>query len=268
MKYVAFLDVLGFKQTLKSLNQDNAEQFISELSSLLYRIWDEKNAQKSQHINGYIVSDSIIVYTNNDKPCALQELLEYILEVCKRAFIEQSILFRCGIAKGDFNYLKAHSFENLQKGLIVGQAYVDAYLLEDQAKVSAIIADASVANDIKEHTSYDIDELKGKSHNTCFTLKWATIDLLLDSQNMKNYIALAQKAEWLPHYYNTLYLFLSGTKNEKKQYQVFENVINVIANGDKGQNYRAINKFIENAFSSDVEYNFKQMFLKYLREKL
>lgn len=268
MKYVAFLDVLGFKQTLKNLNQNSAEQFISTLSSLLYRIWEEKNAQQSQHINGYIVSDSIIVYTNNDKPCALQELLEYILEVCKRAFIEQSILFRCGIAKGEFNYLKAHSFENLKKGLIVGQAYVDAYLLEDQAKVSAIVVDASVANDIKEHTSYDIDELKGKGRSLCYTLKWATIDLLLDGQNMKNYIKLAQKSEWLPHYYNTLYLFLSKTKNEKKQFQVFENIIDIIANGDKGQNYRLINKFIENIFNDDVEHKFKQMFLKYLREKI
>ncbi|MBR2876932.1 MAG: hypothetical protein IKC01_07330, partial [Clostridia bacterium] len=139
MKYVAFLDVLGFKKALQKYNQFEAEKFISSLSSLLYRIWDEKNAQESNNINGYIVSDSIIVYTNDDKPQALEELLDYLLEVSKRAFTELSILFRCGVAKGEFNHIRAHSFDNLQKGLIVGQAYVDAYLLEDTAKVSAII---------------------------------------------------------------------------------------------------------------------------------
>ena len=60
MKYVAFLDVLGFKQLLKGYKQYEAEHFIGSLSSLLYRIWDEKHAQESKNINGYIVSDSII----------------------------------------------------------------------------------------------------------------------------------------------------------------------------------------------------------------
>ena len=268
MKYVAFLDVLGFKQLLKGYKQYEAEQFIGSLSSLLYIIWDEKHAQESKNINGYIVSDSIIVYTNDDKPNALEELLGYIIEVSKRAFIEQSVLFRCGIAKGEFNHLKAHSFENLQKGLIVGQAYIDAYLLEDQAKVSAIIVDKNVADDIKELTTYEITELKGKNQSTCYILKWAGIDFLLNDQNMQNYIQLAVKSEWLPHYYNTLYLFISGANNDKKQQQVFENIINTISKGDKGQNYRLINKFIENAFRDDVDYYFKQMFLKFIREKL
>ena len=268
MKYVAFLDVLGFKQTLKKLTQNEAEMYISSLSTLLYRTWEDREAQKSKNINGYIVSDSIIVYTNNDKPSALIELLDYVLDVSKKAFVEQSVLFRCGIAKGEFNHLKAHSFENLQKGLIVGQAYIDAYLLEDQAKVSGIIVDESVANDIREHTQHIVEEFKGKNDKVCYTLQWANIDLLLDYKNMKNYVELAQKSDWLPHYYNTLYLFMSGSNSGNKKTQVFENVIDIISNGDKGQNYKAIDKFIENAFKDDVESKFKQMFLRYLRGKL
>ena len=268
MKYVAFLDVLGFKELLKGINQDEAEQFISTLSALLYKIWDEKHAQISKNINGYIVSDSVIVYTNNDKPEALQELMDYVIEVCKRSFVEQSILFRCGIAKGSFNHLSAYSFENLQKGLIVGQAYIDAYLLENQAKVSAIIVDANVARDIEEHTSHSVFETKGKNGSTCHLVKWANIDLPLDNTNLKKFLKLAKKSEWLPHYYNTIYLFLSKSNNENKQKQVFENIIEVLSQGEKGQHYLEINKFIENAFNTDVEYKFKQMFLKYIREKL
>ena len=49
---------------------------------------------------------------------------------------------------------------------------------------------------------------------------------------------------------------------------MFENIIDVISKGDKGQNFRSINRFIENAFKDDVDYHFKQMFLKYIREKL
>ena len=56
-----FLDVLGFKKRLSKLSQYDSERFISSLSSLLYKVWEEKGFQDSKEISGYIVSDSIIV---------------------------------------------------------------------------------------------------------------------------------------------------------------------------------------------------------------
>ena len=99
-------------------------------------------------------------------------------------------------------------------------------------------------------------------------MKWASIDLLLEENNLVRFVELAKQSDWLPHYYNTLYLFMSGESNDKKKLQVFENIVDIITLGDVRQNYRLINKFIENAFKDDVEYHFKQMFLKFIREKL
>lgn len=48
MKYVAFLDVLGFKKRLSKLSQYGSERFISSLSSLLYKVWEEKGFQDSK----------------------------------------------------------------------------------------------------------------------------------------------------------------------------------------------------------------------------
>lgn len=67
-KYVAFLDILGFKNKLESLDQNQAQKFISNFSRTVYNIFNsysycsEYNGKK---IYGYIVSDSIILNTNN-----------------------------------------------------------------------------------------------------------------------------------------------------------------------------------------------------------
>ena len=268
MKYVAFLDVLGFKQLLKKYTQEQSENFIASLSSLLYRVWEERRAQESENIRGYIVSDSIIVYTENCSSDALKELIGYIIEVCNRAFVEQSILFRCGIAKGSFNHLKSYSFDNLQKGLIVGQAYVNAYLLEGKSKISALILEKSVADDIVEHTNYTVTHINKGSNESQYVLKWADIDLLLNNNNLVNYVRIAAESDWLPHYYNTLYSFMYKSENGNKQNQVFENILEILSDQNRTQNYRDINKFIESVFSDDVQYEFRQMFLKFLRGKL
>lgn len=268
MKYVAFLDVLGFKQRLRKLSQEDSEYFISSLSALLYKVWEEKGFASSNDISGYIVSDSIIVYTNEDTPIALKKLLDYVTEVCKRSFCEQSVLFRCGVAKGQFSFLQAQSFDNLKKGLIVGQAYIDAYLLEDKAKASAIIFDQKTAEDVIEHTTFSLEKTRCKDGEEHYILKWGDIDFLLQEGILKKYVTLAIDAEWLPHYYNTLYFFMTNNKNGKKQNQVFEQIIDIIGCGDSGQHYRDINLFIENCFSADVERRFKDMILRYIRERL
>ena len=62
MKYVAFLDILGFKNKLAKLKQGEAEKYISDFSRTIYDIWEKQNFNL---INGYIVSDSVIIYTEN-----------------------------------------------------------------------------------------------------------------------------------------------------------------------------------------------------------
>lgn len=50
MKYVAFLDILGFKNKLKQLPQNEAKGFIGDFSSTVYSIFQWQLGK----INGYI----------------------------------------------------------------------------------------------------------------------------------------------------------------------------------------------------------------------
>ncbi len=62
-KYVAFLDILGFKNKLKRISQENAKNYIKAFSTTIYKIFQYNNQLNSRKINGFIVSDSVILYT-------------------------------------------------------------------------------------------------------------------------------------------------------------------------------------------------------------
>ena len=61
-KYVAFLDILGFKSKLKQLGHAATKQYISSFSSTAYNEWNRYNPKL---VKGYIVSDSFIIYSEN-----------------------------------------------------------------------------------------------------------------------------------------------------------------------------------------------------------
>jgi hypothetical protein len=112
MKYVAFLDILGFKERLKALNQVNAKQYITDFSATIYNLW-EGNEAFDQVLSGYIISDSLIINTNNTALSSLEVLLEAVESICRNEFSENSVLLRGAIAKGEFDKLEAKELKSL-----------------------------------------------------------------------------------------------------------------------------------------------------------
>ena len=80
-KYVAFLDILGFKNKLGNITQHEAKQYITQFSSVIYRVFQGVN-----NINGYIVSDSVILYTDNTEGVSLIELMKVVEKICETEF--------------------------------------------------------------------------------------------------------------------------------------------------------------------------------------
>lgn len=266
MKYVAFLDILGFKKTLEKLKQAEAAEYISKFSSTAFYEW--KHLQPT-HLEGYIVSDSFIIYSKSSAEDALRELLLLIDNICKAEFSQNSILMRGAIAKGDFDRLEAKELSSLKKGLIVGQAYVDAYLLEGTVKVPGIILSDSVYQDICVLAEFSKNLFEEKREKTItYILRYLSIDYLLEEARLKCFIELARNSKWKPHYYNAIYFALKREENSKKVQQIFSNILNLICENDPRENWRDIDIFISNAFVSDVESSFQMRLLKYLREKL
>lgn len=264
MKYVAFLDILGFKNKLMAIHQENAINFIGDFSSTVYAIFK----QRQGNIKGLIVSDSIVLSSNDVAQASLVSLVNVVQTICREEFSQNGILIRGAIAKGEFDDMPAKELPNLQKRLIVGQGYVDAYLLENSLKTVGINLSEEVYDDLKNcDINFDIIEEKiEKSEH--YVLRYLTADYLLDRNHLKRFVQLASESGWLPHYYNALYFALKNENNDKKVEQVFLNLAQLVCDGRPADNWRVLDVFIKNSFHKDVLDNYQTRFLKYIRKHL
>lgn len=266
MKYVAFLDILGFKEALKKMKQTEAVEYISKFSLTAFAEWEQTHPTL---LEGYIVSDSFIIYSKNVSEDSLRELLLLVDSICKKEFSQNSILIRGAIASGDFEKIEDKELASLKKGLIVGQAYIDAYLLEGSVKIPGIVLSESVYKDLcnMEEFSKSVFDVK-KDKEDIHILRYLSIDYLLEEIRLKQFIRLATNSKWIPHYYNAIYFAFARENNVKKVQQVFTNIFSLICEDNPRDNWRDIDRFIRNAFHPDVEERFQTRLLKYLREKI
>lgn len=128
--YVAFLDILGFKEMLdKKVNCDEIYSVFEEL---------KKNSHTSLHYNGeaiesfdevkyYIMSDSIVLYIPTDIEEAFIALVGTCLKLqMSLLFREKPVLIRGGIAKGNLF---------VEGNIIFGQGLSNAYKIEKDVSV-------------------------------------------------------------------------------------------------------------------------------------
>ena len=269
-KYVAYLDILGFKERLRNTKHQDAKEFISDFSSTIFKSW-KSHCEYENHLDGFIFSDSFIINTKEVSTDSLRFLLEAIIDVCQNQFLQHGIVLRGGIAKGNYTRLPAKELKNLEKGLIVGQAYIDAYLLEEGVKTIGIVVSKEVYEDIQELASKeDInvkileEDIGGEKRHviSCFPL-----DFLNISGNLKKFVSLAVSSGWLPHYYNTLYFSIMNEKPSGAN-MLFANIIELLNGDSYSESWRIIDSFIKNAFNESVLYNFQTRFLKYIRSRI
>lgn len=130
--YVAFLDILGFKDRV---TQDPCEKIL-KMYELLGNMHDtyfvEEPEERKNNIKVKIMSDSICIYIKASITNALDELMKFCVAVqCSLLIQEPCTFVRGGITCGDM-YAK--------DDIMFGPALTKAYLLEEKnAKVPRII---------------------------------------------------------------------------------------------------------------------------------
>ena len=156
--YVAFLDILGFKEHLK---KNSCETMYSIFDVLRNKTRKQLNLNGVQieayeHIKYTILSDSIIVYIDASIDDAFATLVDVCASLQKAlANREEPILMRGGIAKGNLFY---------ENDIIYGEGLVKAYLLESNlAKYPRIIFSGETLAAGRKNTIYTFTELDGLS---------------------------------------------------------------------------------------------------------
>lgn len=147
--YVAFLDILGFKELIKTSECSDIYDLMNEcMNNRDFRIDDVADTSEitTDYLNSVfgeitlnLISDSVVISVPSDKKCSLDVLLFVICSLVIGCFRKYGVLFRGGISKGAFF---------ASKNKVFGPALNDAYLLESQnAKFPRIIFTAELLND-------------------------------------------------------------------------------------------------------------------------
>lgn len=250
MRYVAFLDILGFKETLKNLEHNEAIKYIKDFASIVYNKFTR--IESDLNIKGYIFSDSIILYTKDSKNESLIALINLIRDICRAEFEVNKVLLRGGLTRGAFDKVPASELDALEKGLIVGTAFVDAYILESSAKVIGITISDDVKDDMFRNNIYS---------NFNNLLNYVDIDFLFKNNNLREFIKLAFNSNWLPHYYNTLYFAIKNEHNSNKVEKLFSEIKKILEPLDSNRDL--VRTFFQKGFSENVEEDFKSILQKY-----
>ena len=135
-------------------------------------------------------------------------------------------------------------------------------------KTSAIITTKAVQEDIEEYFPGEYTfEKETTEKEPVFLIKWFTLDYLLNKDNLSRFCEKAIEANWIPLYYNTLYLCFSCERNVNIRDQIFYNICAYI-NERESSNYAVLDSFISNAFEKEVNANFQKMFSRFLRMQI
>ena len=273
MKYVAFLDILGFKSKLNNFkNHDDAVEFIRKFSNIVYMKF--KSLDTSDSLKGFIVSDSVILYSEDDQRESLVKLMNLIKDICRAAF-KANILIRGGLTKGEFDKVPAEELKNLEKGLIVGDAYIKAFKQESLVKAIGVTVSKNVKDDLFNHIESPDECIKNNllliplemnvdnDRNKYFWFKYIDIEFLLEADNLNRFIELLIKSDYLPHYYNTLYWAIKNEENKDKVQKLFDMVTSTLNRSDK--NNSIFKSFIMKAENKGVELDFRFLLSRYIR---
>lgn len=152
--FVAFLDILGFKDLVK--NNDTETLFsiynksIVSLNAFLKTEWNSK--ERPQHvadpiIKTFIVSDSIIIYSEKNDIGSFLKIVAYIHSLISNLIIE-GLPVRGALSFGDFI-----DFSSPGQNILLGKSIVKSYELETRQQWAGCIIDDSCF----EHFGFDIN---------------------------------------------------------------------------------------------------------------
>jgi len=133
--FVAFVDISGFKLMMKTPKK--AYRALDNFYQIGYDVLLEYHKENEERrIDGLFISDCGVLFSrrdnfnnddNHEKQRALKPLLDAIETISQR-MINNDYLLTASIAYGKFDYQERIEFGGIDKNLMYGNAYLDAYL--------------------------------------------------------------------------------------------------------------------------------------------
>jgi len=136
--FVAFLDISGFKELMREENE--AWKALDRLYNTGYLVLGSQRCGSNEgRIDGLFISDSGVLFVrrNNQNmmntPESLKSLLIAVRSINDR-MLQENFMLTTSIAFGRFKYQERIEFEGIGKDPIYGDAYVSAFLDNENGK--------------------------------------------------------------------------------------------------------------------------------------
>lgn len=228
IRYVAFLDLLGFKSITCEQDCAYIKAFFNDIELIKYSFdvplgTNVFGKDLIEDADFTIMSDSIVIATENSY-AGLAYLLFLCSTIQSRLLTSpaQSLLLRGGIAHGNYFKLKNLSF---------GPAMTEAYLLENQANSPRVIVDPKIIEKLKK------DGILGQKGVDQYLINSDQFNTMI-----KLFLTTFEDDFYFVDYFNTMELIrLSNSKNLGND--LIEIIQQTIQNGVNTENERVQQKY-------------------------
>ena len=155
--FIAFLDVLGFQNLVFSKKAGDKKKIEEYFENIKHVVSMLEGIKHKQRLKSIIISDSVILSipfgdNGNGRIHNLRHLCVAIAKI-QYALAKNNIWLRGAISSGD-------SYFNHDENLVVGPAYVSAYLLErDLSTFPRVIIDNKIIGEVNKKSSQNIIDL-------------------------------------------------------------------------------------------------------------
>lgn len=141
--FSAFVDISGFKELMK--DHEKAYKALDEFYRIGYNVLrSNSNRSNPNRVDGLFISDCGILFSRfngenfpslsfETHQAALKNLLNIIQTIFKE-MISNDLMLTASIAYGPFDYHERIDFSGMEKNLLLGNAYLDAYLDNEVGK--------------------------------------------------------------------------------------------------------------------------------------
>src|SRR5664280_1584701 len=145
--YVAFLDVLGFKNLVMSKRKDDKhklEQYFGIVNSAIEYL---KELRSKKNIGSIIISDSVILSVPQGQ--GKQDNINILRHLCVAVgIIQQHLALKDIWLRGAIS--SGNTYFNAEKSQIVGPAYINSFLLEGSAAISPrVVLDSKIIEELE-----------------------------------------------------------------------------------------------------------------------
>ena len=190
-RFVAFLDIMGFKDMVMRNSHNNILACLEDISSVAHKIKEIDNLGENVYIT--IFSDSVVIFSKNGTEEVFFKFLNAV-QILLAGSLVRGVPIKGSIAYGEISV-------NIGESIFFGQPLIDAYSLEEELCFYGVAFHNTAEKYLKNTKLFEDNRPEGISFltNVTYQDKLKLKQGLITHYNLNWYTQVASYAELYPN---------------------------------------------------------------------